>query len=192
MTPSGLSAQLRGRWSTLNPRERSLIAGAVLVLALALIWWIGLAPALKTLAQADARQRSLDAQFQQIQVLVAEAQALQSRPKARFGDSLRALEASVKQGLGGGAQLVISGERATITLKNVPASALSGWLAQARVNASAVITEARLVRSPAPAPASGTLWNGTLVLNLPGNTGNPGSPGSRPNPTSPSDRSAPE
>jgi general secretion pathway protein M len=157
-----------------------------------LIWWIGLAPALKTLAQADARQRSLDAQFQQMQVLAAEAQALQSRPKARFDDSLRALEASVKQGLGGGAQLVISGERATITLKNVPASALSGWLAQARVNASAVITEARLVRSPAPAPATGTLWNGTLVLNLPGNTGNPGSPGSRPNPTSPSDRSAPE
>jgi type II secretory pathway component PulM len=36
MTPSGLSAQLRGRWNTLNPRERSLIAGAVLVLALAL------------------------------------------------------------------------------------------------------------------------------------------------------------
>jgi type II secretory pathway component PulM len=61
MTPSGISAQLRGRWNTLNPRERSLIAGAVLVLALATIWWIGLAPALKTLAQADARQRSLDA-----------------------------------------------------------------------------------------------------------------------------------
>ena len=167
MTPSGLSAQLRGRWNTLNPRERSLIAGAVLVLALALIWWIGLAPALKTLAQADARQRSLDAQFQQMQVLAAEAQALQSRPKARFDDSLRALEASVKQGLGGGAQLVVSGERATITLKNVPASALSGWLAQARVNARAVPTEARLVRSAATTPTTGTLWDGTLVVILP-------------------------
>lgn len=167
MTPSGISAQLRGRWNTLNPRERSLIAGAVLVLALATIWWIGLAPALKTLAQADARQRSLDAQFQQMQVLAAEAQALQSRPKARFDDSLRALEASVKQGLGGGAQLVVSGERATITLKNVPASALSGWLAQARVNASAVPTEARLVRSAATTPTTGTLWDGTLVVILP-------------------------
>jgi general secretion pathway protein M len=167
MTPSGLSAQLRGRWNTLNPRERTLIAGAVLVLAVAVLWWVGLAPALKTLAQSDDRQRNLDAQFQQMQVLAAEAQALQSRPKARYDDVLRALETSVKQGLGGGAQLVVSGERATITLKNVPASALSAWLAQARVNARAVPTEARLVRSTASTPATGTLWDGTLVLTLP-------------------------
>jgi general secretion pathway protein M len=69
--------------------------------------------------------------------------------------------------LGGGAQLVFSGERATITLKNVPASALSGWLAQARVNARAVPTEARLVRSAATTPTTGTLWDGTLVVILP-------------------------
>lgn len=167
MTPSGLSSQLRGRWNTLNPRERSLIAGAVLMLALALFWWIGLAPALKTLAQAETRQRSLDAQFQQMQVLAAEAQALQARPKARYDDALRALEASVKQGLGAGAQLAISGERATITLKSVPASALSGWLTQARVNARTVPTEVRLVRSAATTAATGTLWDGTLVLILP-------------------------
>jgi general secretion pathway protein M len=138
MTPSGLSAQLRGRWNTLNPRERSLIAGAVLVLALALIWWIGLAPALKTLAQADARQRSLDAQFQQMQVLAAEAQALQSKPRIRYDEAVRALEASVKQGLGSGAQLSLAGERATVTLKAVPAGcAQCPWLAQARANARA-------------------------------------------------------
>ncbi len=167
MTPSGLSEQLRARWKALNARERSLITGAVLVLALALVWWIGLAPALKVLAQAEVRQRNLDAQLQQMQMMAAEAQALQSRPKARYDDALRALEASVKQGLGAGAQLAISGERATITLKNVPASALSGWLAQARVNARAVPTEARLVRSAATTPVTGTLWDGTLLLTLP-------------------------
>ena len=65
------------------------------------------------------------------------------------------------------AAVSVSAGVAAITLKNVPASALSGWLAQARVNARAVPTEARLVRSAATTPTTGTLWDGTLVVILP-------------------------
>jgi len=114
-----------------------------------------------------ARQRSLDAQWQQMQALEAQARTLQAQPKARHDEALRALESSVKQGLGPGAQLTVSGERATLTLKGVPAAALGAWLAQVRANARALPSEARLVRSPATTPASGVLWDGVLVLSLP-------------------------
>jgi general secretion pathway protein M len=167
MNASALTTLLRGRWQALVPRERALVAAAASLLALALLWWVGVAPALKTLGQADTRQRNLDAQWQQMQALAAEAQALQARPKARYDEALRALEASVKQGLGPGAQLTVSGERATVTLKGVPASSLGPWLPQVRANARALPTEARLVRSPATTPASGALWDGTVVLSLP-------------------------
>ena len=167
MTSTSLAAGLRERWQALRPRERNLLASAAAVVLLALLWRVGIAPALQILRQADVQQRRLDAQGQQMQTLAAQAQALQSRPKIRYDDAVRALEASVKQGLGPGAQLNIAGERATITLKNVPATALGPWLAQARANARALPGEARLTRSATTAGASGAAWDGTLVLNLP-------------------------
>lgn len=81
-----------------------------------------------------------------MQALASEARALQSRPALRYDDAVRALESSVKQGLGAGARLSIVGERATVTLKSVPATALAPWLSQARVNARALPVEVRLVR----------------------------------------------
>jgi general secretion pathway protein M len=167
MTSSGLMAGLRARWQALRPRERNWILAAVTVVVLALFWWVSIAPALKIVRQADVQQRNLDAQWQQMQALAAEAQALQLRPKTRYDDAVRALEASVKQGLGPGAQLNVVAERATVTLKNVPAAVLGPWLAQVRANARALPGEARLVRGVTPAGASGVTWDGTLVMNLP-------------------------
>jgi len=167
MTSPGLMAVFRARWQTLRPREKSLVFTTATVVAMALLWWVGISPALKILRQAEAQQRSLDMQWQRMQSLAAEAQTLQSRPKIKYDDAVRALEASVKQGLGPGAQLTVAGERATVTLKNVPAAALAQWLTQARANARALPGEARLVRSAAPPGAAGAAWDGSLVLNLP-------------------------
>lgn len=164
---------LQARWQTLAAREQTLLLSAAGVVGLALVWWVLIAPPLATLRQADAMQRSLDVQAQKMQVLQAQALALQSQPKLNRDDALRALEASVKQRLGAGAQLNTLGERVTVTLKNTPADVLAQWLVQARVNARAVPSEARLVRSANPAippvPGSRTLvaWDGTLVLSLP-------------------------
>ena len=107
--------------------------------------------------------------------LQAEAQALQSQPKLSFDDALRAVEASVKADLRGTAQLNTVGERVTVSLKNTPADALARWLAQVRINARALPTEARLVRSATSATTAnaGTpaiaSWDGSLVLVLPSN-----------------------
>lgn len=62
--------------------------------------------------------------------------------------------------LGSGAQLVLSGERASVSLKGCSADALALWLAQVRVNARSVPSEAHLVRNAAG------LWDGSLILNL--------------------------
>lgn len=158
-------APLRNRWATLDSRERTLVIIAASVVGVALLWWIGVAPALKTLRQADAQQRALAAQVQKMQSLQAQAQAIQSQPKISRDDAMRALEASVK-GLGPTAQLNVAGDRATVTLRNTAADALARWLSQARVNARAIPSEARLIRSAAP-PGGPAAWDGTVVLSLP-------------------------
>ena len=41
----------RARWAAIAPRERALAGGAIALVALALLWWIALAPALEHLAR---------------------------------------------------------------------------------------------------------------------------------------------
>ncbi len=190
-TPEVLT-QFQARWRALDAREQTLATSAVLLVGLALIWWLLVAPPLRTLRTAEAQQRSLDEQLQKMQALQAQAQALQTQTKLGRDEAVRALEASVKQRLGAAGQLSVIGDRATVTLRNVPADALAQWLAQARVNARAIPGEVRLVRStlstpaasgsvmvagnaqapaeapsPASAPGSVAAWDGTLVMSLP-------------------------
>jgi len=162
-----LPASVQRQWERLAPRERQSVLAAAALIALALVWWVALAPALHTLQGAEAQHQSLDAQLQTMHRLQAEAQALQTRPKLAFEEAVRALEASVRQRLGSTAQLSVVGERATVTLKGASASALAQWLAQARIDARALPSEARLLRSPGAVPATGPTWDGVLVMSLP-------------------------
>ena len=148
---AGPLAVLRARWLALSPRERHLSSLAAAAAGLLLVWWIAIAPALATLARAEVRRTALEAQQRHMQVLQAEAQRLQAQPKIGYDESLRALQAAVQQGLGGTAQINVSGDRAIVTLRATPASTLAAWLGQVRANAHAVPLEARLTRSPARA-----------------------------------------
>ena len=60
------------------------------------------------------------------------------------------------------ARMTVAGERVTLTLTATPADALATWLTQARVNARALPSEARLNRGPSGG------WDGTIVVTLPG------------------------
>jgi general secretion pathway protein M len=148
-------------WARLVPREKMLVGAAVGLVLLALLWWLAVAPALSVLRASDAQHRSLDAQLARMRALQQQAQALQAQPKQNQDESLRLLEASVRERLGTTARMVVAGERVTLTLTATPAEALATWLSQARVNARAVPGEARLTRG-----ASGG-WDGTVVLTLP-------------------------
>ena len=170
---------LQDRWKALAPREQNLVLAAGTVVALALLWWVAVAPALGTLRAAPARHAALDAQLQRMQ---AEAQQLQATPATSPGDAVGALRTALTQRLGNTAQLNVAGDRATVTLKGASADALAQWLAQARSTARATPLEARLTRSAAPAAAVPTgnapvtlgstpvampRWDGTVVLALP-------------------------
>lgn len=151
---------LRAHWSRLAPREKTLAAAAAALVALALLWWIALGPALRTLSQAQQQRLALDAQLQRMLQLQAQARAMQSQPKQSYDEAAAALQAGMAQ-LGTAARISIAAERATVTLTGVSSEAFAQWLTQARVNAHALPGEARLTRN-----ASG-LWEGTLVLSLP-------------------------
>lgn len=154
--------ELRARWLALAPREQALTAGAIAVIAVAIIWWVALGPAIATLRGAEAQHRALDAQLQRMRGLQAQAQSLQSQPKQNPAESQRALEASLRERMGTTARMAVAGNRATVTLTGAAPDALAQWLTQARVNAHALPGEAHLTRN-----ASGQ-WEGTLVLTLPG------------------------
>lgn len=189
MNANALLAQLRARWTAMDARERRLAGVAAALVGIALLWWIALAPALKTLRAAPAEHARLDAQLQQMTTLQAQAKALQAQPRANRDEALKALEGSVSASLGPAAQLQQQGsaEGVNVNIKSVPADALAQWLAQARGNARAVPREVHLTRAsapapgaspraaptsptPTPAPADGPAkprWDGTLVMSLP-------------------------
>lgn len=155
---------LQSRWVTLSRREQHLLGWGAAVLLLAILWWVGIAPALRILHEAPAQQAALDAQWQRMQALQSEAQALQKLPRIPASTALQALQRSTQELLGTHAQLQISGERCTVTLKDVAPQELAAWLAQARSQARAIPVEAHWQRSAANAAPT---WSGTVVLTLP-------------------------
>ena len=77
------------------------------------------------------------------------------------------MQESATQTLGHTPRLAIMGDRATLTLKAAPAAALAQWLQQARANARAVPTQARLTRPAGSPPGSAAVWDGSITLALP-------------------------
>ncbi|NBS46217.1 MAG: type II secretion system protein M [Betaproteobacteria bacterium] len=149
-------------WSQRPPREQALLRLAAAVVVGATVWAFGLAPALKTVREAEAAHARADAQLQQIEAMAAKARTLQSQARLSPSQARTALEASVQSTLGARAQTSVSGDRVTVTLSGVSGEALARWLQQLRSGASARPLEAKLQRN-----AQGA-WDGRLVLQLSG------------------------
>jgi general secretion pathway protein M len=152
---------LLARWDGLTGREKMLAAATGALVAAALVWLIAVGPALGVLRSAGQQHRSLDAQLQQMRGLQQQAQALQAQPKQSHDEAVRKLELSVRQRLTTTARVAVTGDRVSVTLTGTPPDALAQWITQARVDARALPSEARLSRNAAG------LWEGTLVLSLP-------------------------
>lgn len=150
---------LQTRWQAMPGRERRLSLAAAVLVLLALLWWLAIAPALAILKTAETQHRALDVQLQQMQRLQVQAEALRAVPTLDAPAARKALEATIKQ-LGEGASLVTQNDRLSVTLKGVDPQALAQWLAAARQNAHAVPTEAHLKRNPLGA------WDGSVVFTL--------------------------
>ncbi|WP_240636117.1 type II secretion system protein GspM [Caldimonas tepidiphila] len=160
MTAAELRRLAATRWDALAPRERRLVAVAALCVAAALLWWVALQPALRTLREAPARIGALDLQLAEMQRLAAESRALAGTAAISDAQSRKALEAATAR-LGPGARLQVQGDRATLTATDIPGDALWNWMSEARSAARARPVEAQLARTPKG-------YSGTVVLNLAG------------------------
>ena len=80
-----MSASLSTWWSALASRERALLQLTLVVVLGALVWWVGLAPALRTVRAAPAQLETLDQQWLAMQNLAAQARSLQARSRMPCG-----------------------------------------------------------------------------------------------------------
>ncbi len=152
-------------WRARPARERYALVTAALVLGLALLWQLGVAPAWRTLHNAPAQRSAAQQQLNAMQALASQARALQGqtvRTALPRAERLRALEAATAQHLGTQARITPGTESVQVTLQNTAAPALAQWLQQVRLNAQLPVTSARLTRS------GDQHWSGTLVLGGPG------------------------
>lgn len=160
---------LQARWQALPARERVLASVTLGALLAATLWWILLGPALVTWRTAPAQRQALDLQLQRMQQLQAQASAIRQvtgattppLPPVTRDAAQRALDAAVRQHFGDAARLAADPQGATLTLTGVSGQALAQWLAQARIEARTLPTQARLERQ-----AGGT-WSGQMTLAWP-------------------------
>ncbi|MFN8897566.1 MAG: type II secretion system protein GspM [Pseudomonadota bacterium] len=147
-----VSARAAAFVRALSERERWMlgVTGALLALA----------PALRTLARAPAELVRVELQWQEMQRLAAEAQALRAAPTVTPEQAQAALKAATDR-LGERARLTIQGERAVLTVTNLPSPALRDWLSEVRQGARALPLEASLTRGA-------TGLSGSLVLAIGG------------------------
>lgn len=159
MTRVATTGVLRAKWDALAPRERAMLALALVVVLGAAVWMLGVAPALRTLREVPAQMASADQAIQRMRSMAEEARGLQSQSRVNPDEALRSLEQSVRNRLGAGAQIVVAGERATVSVRGVAPDALVLWLSAVRQTSRALPVDARLTRA-------GAGWDGTIVLQL--------------------------
>ncbi|MGE8320022.1 MAG: type II secretion system protein GspM [Comamonas sp.] len=172
---SATTTLLRQRWQALAPRERRLVSIAALLVVLAVLWWLLLAPAIATLRGAPAEHQRLDQQLAEMQALETQARQLQGGTRLSATQALQQVESSLAQQLGKSATLARQGDRITVTLTNAAAAPLQQWLAQVRANAHAVPLDMRITRGTASAgkadakadAAAPSHWSGSIVFSLP-------------------------
>ena len=158
-------AVIQARWQALGARERLAVRVAMLVVGLALIWSVAVAPALRTLATIGVRQAVAEADLAQAKQLQQLAQTLATKPRMSTRDSAKALQLSVEKAFGSKAQWSLSGDRATVTLKSVDPKELADWLAMVRLNAHTTPAELQLSRSLAS--TTNPVWSGRIVVTVP-------------------------
>jgi general secretion pathway protein M len=160
-----LTAPWRQRWQALAVRERRIVLALAWAVGLALLWFVAVAPAWRSVSTATARLDQLDKQLQQMQRLAAEAAALRALPPVGGLQSQSALKAAT-DALGPAARLVLGGDRATITFTNASGTQVRDWLAEARSAARVRPVEANLTRGPQG-------YSGTVIVQMPGSGGSP-------------------
>ncbi len=191
----GLANQLwathgQSRWQGLSARERLLVSVFLGVFGVWLFVSIAISPSLRTLNSAQQQRAEVAQQIVQMHALQQRAQELQRTKPLSRDESVRNLQSITPAG-NPALQMTIQGDRVLVQLKNLSASQLANWLAQARSNAQALPDEVHISRSTSSSVSASTsvsasssinstsnstiaitAWDGQIILRLPQRSAN--------------------
>jgi len=180
----------QSRWQGLNARERLLVSVLLGLFGVWLFVSIAISPALRTLNASETQRAEVAQQVVQMRALQQRAQELQKTKPLSRDESIRSLQSITPTG-NPALQMTIQGDRVMVQLKNLSASQLANWLAQARSNAQALPDEVHISRSATSSVNSSTSlsassggnatidstnainsWDGQIILRLPQRSAN--------------------
>lgn len=155
----------RHRWAQLSAREQAWIRVATVLVVLAVLWQVGLSPALRVWRDSPERRAQLDRQHTELLALQAQARSLQSQPTLSRQEAQQSL-AQLTRDVLPGAQLTAVGDQQRIVVKNASGSSLAQWLSGIRQTVQASVVDMQLQRSPTSASTS-VQWDGQITLQWP-------------------------
>lgn len=161
----------QSRWQGLNARERLLVSVLLGLFGVWLFVSIAISPALRTLNASESQRAEVAQQVVQMRALQQRAQELQKTKPLSRDESIRSLQSITPAG-NPALQMTIQGDRVLVQLKNLSASQLATWLAQARSNAQALPDEVHISRSATSSVSSSTSVSALSGVNANGNTAN--------------------
>jgi len=166
-------------WAERTQRERRLLRIGALVLSLALVWMLGLKPAIDSISQSQQQLPRLRAETAQIDTLILEAQTLQRRQSGRMNASTlpEALQATLRRtGLETSATLNAGSADAgtlewEVSITDASAARVMDWLASLPQLLHAKIQSVELSRSRIDGRDRPGQVSGRIVLQWPGEAG---------------------
>ena len=161
----------QSRWQGLNARERLLVSVFFGLFGIWLFVSIAISPALRTLNSAQQQRAEVAQQVVQMRALQQRAQELQKTKPLSRDESLRSLQSITPTG-NPALQMTIQGDRVLVQLRNLSASQLASWLAQARSNAQALPDEVHISRSTSSSVSASTSVNALSGINSTSNSSN--------------------
>jgi general secretion pathway protein M len=161
----------QARWQGLSARERLLVSVLIGLFGVWLFVSIAISPALRTLNSAERQRADVAQQVAQMRALQQRAQELQKTKPLSRDESLRSLQSITPAG-NPALQMTIQGDRVLVQLKNLSASQLATWLAQARSNAQALPDEVHISRSTSSSVSASTSVNALSGINATSNSPN--------------------
>lgn len=152
-------ADLKTRWQALAPRERQMVQLVAWLLAIILLFMLGIRPAWRTLQSTPAQMAQADAVVADMRSQADDVRRLRQLPTVPSGQAEAALTTAT-QALGDTAKLRLQGDQAVVTLTQAPGPELSTWLQEVRTSARARPTQANLIQ------VTPGFYSGAITLTL--------------------------
>lgn len=136
--------ELLAHWQRRPARERKLITGALALLALVVVWYASIAPAISVLNNFEPRYAKQQKEWQDMLLWQSQAQKLQGSATLTRSVMVDNLRLITKDKLGSTAQISQQDSLVFVTLSGCDPVAMGQWLSALREQAHVSPSEAQL------------------------------------------------